>query len=401
MSLLQAQDQARSILDLFADYQATLSERPITDFSGTESEARGFCRVAPRSPEVACDILSRAYEHGVPVRTRAQGHSLNGSSLPHPGELSISTENLRVIRFDEPGTVTVGCGVVLWILQHFLRRQEFDLPVLNDGYPGPSVGGFIAAGGFGPRSSLFGGFWNNVVDVGVVDGRGHPHRVARTDPLFPWLFGSMGQLCMFVDAKLAIVPRTEQSRPPYPLGTRLLAPQLVAPKIPAEFAVGGDERLFWFTLFVPDECLDDAHLELRQLEQRHSQVLRFQERYRYPIQSRDIIAPLVYPYARRITATGAWGWLTDTGSDRIAKLRDFDREFMELAASRADYRRYVQSELASGPGIYERCFGADIHSRFFRLKAKLDPKLLLNRGSVFAVGDDSRVGPFPTRSTQP
>ena len=387
MTPLQTQDHAtRSILDLFAEYQATLSERPITDFSGMASGAGGFCRVAPRSTEAACEIMSRAYECGVPVRTRAQGHSLNGSSLPRPGELSFSTEDLRVIRFDEPGTVTVGCGVVLWILQHFLRRLEFDLPVLNDGYPGPSVGGFIAAGGFGPRSSLFGGFWNNVIDVGVVDGRGNAHRVARTDPLFPWLFGSMGQLCIFVEAKLAIVPRTERARPLYPLGTRLLAPQLVEPKIPAEFAVGGDERLFWFTLFVPDECLDDAHLQLRQLEGKYSEVLRFQERYRYPIRSRDIIAPLVYPYARTITATGAWGWLIDTGDDRVAKLRDFDGEFMELAASRADYRRYVQSEMAAGPGIYKRCFGADIHSHFFWVKAKLDPKLLLNRGSVFTVG---------------
>ncbi len=399
MSRLQSQDQARSILDLFADCHATLLERPISDFSGMESEAGRFCRVAPRSAEAACQIMSRAYEHGVPVRTRAQGHSLNGSSLPRPGELSFSTENLRLIHFDDPETVTVGCGVVLWILQHFLRRWEFDLPVLNDGYPGPSVGGFIAAGGFGPRSSLFGGFWDNVIDVGVVDGRGISHRIARNDPLFPWLFGSMGQLGIFVDARLAIVPRVAKTSPTYPLGTRLLAPELVAPKIPAEFAVGGDERLFWFTLFVPDECLDDAHLELRQLEKKHSRVLRFQERYRYPILSRNIVAPLVYPYARRFTATGAWGWLTDTGGDRIAKLRDFDGEFMELAASRADYRRYVQSEMASGPGIYERCFGAEIHSLFSRLKAKLDPKWLLNRGSVFSVGDDSRIESFPPRST--
>ena len=401
MSTLQTPDQARSILDLFADCHPTLSMRPITDFSGMESEAAGFCRVAPHSAEAVCDIMSRAYEHGVPVRTRAQGHSLNGSSLPRPGELSFSTENLRVIRFDEPGTVTVGGGVVLWILQHFLRQQGFDLPVLNDGYPGPSVGGFIAAGGFGPRSSLFGGFWNNVIDVGLVDGLGHSHRIARTDPLFPWLFGSMGQLGIFVDAKLAILPRDALTSPPYPLGTRLLAPQLVAPKVPAEFVIDGDARLFWFTLFVPDECIDDAHRELRELEKRHSQVLRFQERYRYPILSRDIVAPLVYPYARRFTATGAWGWLTDGSIDRFAKLRDFDREFMELAASSPDYRRYVQSEMASETDVYKRCFGSEIYGHFLRLKAKLDAKWLLNRGSVFAVPEGARIEPLATPSTPP
>src|SRR5258708_498909 len=398
MSPEMMRDQATSIQELFTDCHPTLLERPITDFSGLESQASIFCQVAPHSTEVVRRILSRDNEHALPILTRAQGHSLTGSSLPHSGDLSFSTESLRVIRFDDPGTVTVGCGVVLWILQHVLDRLEFDLPVLNDGYPGPSVGGFMASGGFGPRSDLFGGFWNNVIDVGLIDGLGNTHRVARTDPLFPWLFGSMGQLGIFVDAKLAIVPREARTSPPYPLGTKLLAPLLVAPKVPAEFAVGGDERLFWFTLFVPDECIDDAHRELRQLERRHSKVLRFQERYRYPILFRDVVAPLVYPYARRVTATGAWGWLTDSGIDRIAKLRDFDLEFMELGASRPDYRRYVQSEMPSGPGVYEKCFGPKIYAHFLRLKTKLDPKWLLNRGSVFAVPDGARIEPPATQS---
>ena len=382
MNAAQAGEEARSIFDQFADCHPSLSEGALSDFSGQESEAR-FCRVAPRTAQAVCQIMARANALGTPVRMRAQGHSLNGSSLPKPGELSVSIENLREVRFEESGTVTVGCGVVLWILQNLVRRQGFDLPVLNDGYPGPSVGGFIASGGFGPRSALFGGFWNNVIDVGLVDGCGNPHRIARGHPLFPWLFGSMGQLGICVDAKLAIVPREERSSPAYPRGVHIVAPQLIAPKVPPEFAIEGDERLFWFTLFVPDQSIDDAHRELKRLEQRHSGVLRFQERYRYPIAARDIVAPLVYPFARPFTATGAWGWLTDTGIDRLAKLRDFDAQFMELAASQPDYRRYVQSEMAMGPAIYQRCFGPEVHALFLRLKGKLDPKGLYNRGSVF------------------
>ena len=388
MSPSLARDQAGSILELLANCRPTLVKQPIADFSGAKSIAATFCRVAPPTVEDVCRVVSRAHEHDLPIRTRAQGHSLNGSSLPAPGELSLSTENLRAIRFDEPGTVTVGCGAVLWILQHVLRRQEFDLPVLNDGYPGPSVGGFIASGGFGPRSGLFGGFWNNVIDVGLLDGQGNLHRISRTHPLFPWLFGSMGQLGIFVDAKLAIVPREARSSPPYPLGMSLQAPQLVAPKVPAEFVVNADERLFWFTLFVPDERIEEAHVELRGLENRFSTILRFQERYRYAILNRDIVAPLVYPYAQSFTATGAWGWLADSSPDSIAKLRGFDREFMELSASRPEYRRYVQSELASGPDTYERCFGAEIYRQLLRIKTKLDPKWLLNRGSVFAAPGD-------------
>jgi len=380
---LPSREHAQALRELFADCRARLAPEPVGDFSGQKSEAARFCQVMPDSGELACRIVARAFEHGVALRTRAQGHSLNGSSLPRIGELSFSAANLRLVRFEEPGSVTVGCGVVLWILQHLLRRHGFDLPVFNDGYPGPSVGGFLASGGFGPRSAAFGGFWNNVIDVGLIDGRGHLRRIAPSDPLFPWLFGSMGQLGLFVDARLAIIPREPHSSPPYPRGTQLIAPELVAPAVPGEFAIEGDERLFWFTLFVPDESLDEAHRALRALEQRHSGALRFQERYRYPIRMREVVAPLLYPFARSFTATGAWGWLTDSSSERLARLREFDAEFMELTAARSDYRRYVQSEMASGPGIYQRCFGAQIYRHFLALKSQLDPASLFNRGSVF------------------
>lgn len=359
-------------------------EGTLTDFSRLSSPNAPCCQVAPRKADTVARIVRLANERDVPLRIRAQGHSLNGSSLPGSAELLLATRNLRLVRFEEPGTVTVGSGVVLWILQYFLRRYGFDLPVLNDGYPGPSVGGFVCAGGFGPRSVVFGGFWDNVVELRFVDGLGNLRRATCADPLFPWLFGSMGQLGVFIDAKLAIIPRDGSGVPSYPAGASLMAPQLVAPKVPPEFATEGEERLFWFTLFTPDEYLDDAHRELSALERRHNATLRFQQRYRYPILHRGMTAPLVYPYARPFTATGAWGWLIDGSPDGIAALHEFDREFMALAASKPHYRRYVQSELPSGPEIYRLCFGEQNYGALRNHKAELDPNSLLNRGTVFA-----------------
>ena len=154
--------------------------------------------------------------------------------------------------------------------------------------------------------------------------------------------------------------------------------------MPLALAPKGDERLFWFTLFVPDQEVEEAHRELRALERRHAQALRFAERYRYPIRHRGRVAPLVYPPARAFTATGAWGWLADASEPSIARLQDFDRDFMALSQSRPDWRRYVQSELARGPEVYERCFGAARYAELARLKGELDPRGLFNRGSVFA-----------------
>lgn len=370
--------QAQSLCEAFAEFRPRLRERPLIDFSGLAAGAEVFCEAAPRTAEAAAAIVRAAHERGVPLRVRAQGHSLNGSTLPAAGELVLATRNLRQVRFEASGSVTAGAGVVLWILQHFLRRRGFDLPVVNDGYPGPSVGGYLAAGGFGPRSAEHGGFWDNVLEIRLVDGRGQLLCMNSDHETFPWLFGSMGQLGVVMEARLAITGSA-----PYPAGTAFSVPELAPPKIPAEYAVGEDESLFWFTLFVPDERLGEAHADLKALERRHSGALRFQERYNYPIRSRGLMPPLVYPEARAITATGAWGWLNDKSRTGDKRLLEFDADFLQLAESKAWFRRYVQSELARGPETYARCFGAQTYAGLRERKSELDPRSLLNRGSVF------------------
>ena len=361
---------------------ATRAERPVADFSGLRTSAAGFLETAPSTIQELARTVSIAARQSAPLRTRAQGHSLNGSTLPAPDELLLRTRELREVRFAAPGTVSAGAGTVLWTLQGVLRAHGFDLPVLNDGYPGPTVGGYLAAGGFGPNSGVHGGFWHNVLAVRLVDGRGRVREVGAADPLFPWLFGSMGQLGVFAEATLAIVPF--EGTAPYPAGKSLRAPALDAPPhLPLAFAPKGDERLFWFTLFVPDEELADARRELAALEARHARALRFAERYTYPVRHRGLVAPLVYPQPRPFTATGAWGWLGDASRASVERLLEFDRDFMALAHSRPDWRRYIQSELPAGPEVYRQCFGAERYDALRKLKSELDPAALLNRGSVF------------------
>lgn len=376
--------QPDSLYDLFAEFRPRLVASDLTDFSRLRTSGPHCFEVAPRNADTLIRIIKVAARHGIPLRIRAQGHSLNGSSLPREKEMLVSTRNLRQVRYEAPGSVTVGSGVVLWILQRMLHEHGYDVPVLNDGYPGPTVGGYIAAGGFGPRSVLHGGFWNNVISVRLVDGHGRLHTVTPAESLFPWLFGAMGQLGVLVDARLSIIPRDGgDTLPPYPVGTSLQAPELVNPRIPPEFEASNNERLFWFTLFTPDGHLDEAQQALTALEQRHAAALRFQERYRYPIRPRGLVAPLVYPYGHSFTATGAWGWLADGSTQGITALTAFDRDFMALVEDAPHYRRYVQSELPSGPDIYRRCFGKAVYSEFRQHKADHDPRAILNRGSVF------------------
>ena len=95
------------------------------------------------------------------------------------------------------------------------------------------------------------------------------------------------------------------------------------------------------------------------------------------------MAPLVWPHATPCYAVGSWGILKDTTSPGIEKVLAFDAAFTEMTLVNG-YRRYVQSEVACGPDLYERYFGSEVYARFRALKLAKDPRNILNRGCVFA-----------------
>ena len=96
------------------------------------------------------------------------------------------------------------------------------------------MGGFVAAGGFGPGSRTAGGFSNNVAELTMVDGRGRLQRLSRDEALIPWLFGAMGQLGIVVEAQLEVTVRPNA------------APLAGIEKLASTVRVARDYR-FWFT----------------------------------------------------------------------------------------------------------------------------------------------------------
>ena len=366
---------AKSLRRLFAGFRARIVSEPLTDFSRLHRSCEIFCEVQPASVEELCGIVRLAARHGIPVRTRGNGHALNGSSLPRTGELLVRMLSICHAHEPQDGAVWAGSGCVLWYLDAWLRSKGYALPVINAGYAGPTVGGFVAAGGFGRNSASVGGFWNNVAGVTLVDGAGDVEIVRRHDPLFPWLFGAMGQLGIVAEAKLDVVTHDPtRGRIAEPLGQKE-----TAPTGPARDEAG---RLFWFTMFVPDAYLDEACRILDDLEKENLQTFHLRDRYTYRIAHHMVVAPLVWPEATSCYAVGSWGLLQDTSPDRMGRVLAFDADFMRAVHAKG-YRRYVQSEVPSGPHIYARCFGNETYATFRGLKAARDPYELLNRGWVF------------------
>ena len=366
------------LLELFAAFRPRLVTEPLTDFSRLHLSTSSFCEVAPVSVDEVAGLVLLARQHNIPLRVRGQGHALNGSNLPQPGELVLQTRRLSWVRYEELGTVTAGAGIGLWTLRDLLNAEQFTLPVVNDGFSGPSVGGFIAAGGFGPGSASYGGFWENVAELVIAAAHGLL-RVKRGDPLFPWLFGSMGQLGLVVESKLDLVPAGPGASPRYPDGLSISCDDLGRASLGASGPPPEESgtRLYWFTLFVPESRLEEARAHLGRLEAKHAGVFQYRERYCYLIHGRGRVVPsLVYPEAHSFFAIGIWGFHEDGTPTGIESLNSFEADFMQLALEQG-FRRYLQSELSGGPDSYRRYFAPAILTRFLEPQARCQPTVHL------------------------
>jgi FAD/FMN-containing dehydrogenase len=375
--LCQDRSYSEYLRNLFARFSPRILDAPLSDFSKLNSSAADYCEVSPRSANEVSEIVQLAAQNGVLLRVRGHGHALNGSSLPQPSELVVQTRELTEVRFESNKTVSAGAGRVLWSVDAWLQPHGYSLPVLNEGYAGPSVGGYVAAGGFGLGSEVAGGFWDNVAEVTVINGEGRILRVSREAPLFPWLFGSMGQLGIIVEAKLDIVPRSAAA----PL-TNFHPINAANPNRLEGVAHDDAGRLFWFTLFVLESKLATARTQLDSLEARYCNTFAFRKRYTYFIPHRRVVAPLLWPYRSAFYFVGSWGILENVGSTYIQRVMDFDADFTSLALANG-YRRYVQTEVPSGPALYKRYFGPKVYSLFNEWKRTQDPYNIINRRWVF------------------
>lgn len=236
---------------------------------------------------------------------------------------------------------------------------------------GPTVGGFISAGGIGAGATEQGAFWENVQEVSVVDGRGDLVVVNQKDPNFAWLFGSMGQLGIIVNAKLTMLcdPDVELH-----LGIRSDFPFEPNPKSSGRESV-------WFTLFVPVEDYPQAKKKLDELMLRHVATMEVFPTYTYQLKHISFVPPLIFPENRNITAVGMWGRpKPETTSPQILAIQT---AFMELLRQNPGYRRYVQTEIVPANFDYRAYFGDSIYEQFLAKKRVFDPQMLFDRGVVF------------------
>lgn len=217
---------------------------------------------APCSVDELRTILISARKSGLRVRVGGNFHSLNSSNLPSSEEILVSLHHFRCIHDLTSAFVKVDCGCDLSTLNLVLSSYNLELPVVNGGSASPTVGGFISAGGIGKttdqeilgRSSVYGGFWENVLEIVLMDGLGEVHVLSPSHPYFPYLFGSRGQFGIFLSCTLRVIANGPVFDRQEFEGSFCLQYRNVA----ASSFHFGHKRLLWFTGFCDDSQIDEA-----------------------------------------------------------------------------------------------------------------------------------------------
>lgn len=367
-----------------------------------------YMSYSPETIDEAIDFMEYTASQNIDIRFRGSGHTFNGVTLPTEDEILVFTSGLDHYRFEADGSLTVGAGAILWDVRDLARDYGLDLMVYNGGWAGPSVGGFINAGGFGKGnlSSFNGGLWESINSIKLIDAAGNLRTITREDEVFPWLFGSYGQLGFIVEVNMKLVKGTPFSftrnsqnnrKKRYPSGLvgRVPKRQKDDPNENKMAPVPGDpDILFWYSMMIAPEEEEQAWEDISEWVDAYADIIKPQGGWHGPMQNGQHIGyhyfikhvnfhpPLIYAKEEDFLMIGVMSKLNVSQKENVSRIFEVERAFIEMADKRK-YRLYLQAENFGRNIDFQRYYGIDVFTQFLSYKNELDPLHRINRHVFF------------------
>lgn len=360
---------------------ATVSAQPQADFGRINTSSICHWEAWPHTTQEVSQLVRIAYANNIAIRTQGASHSENGTSLPHANELLIHTTRLNDIHFLSQNRLLADAGVPVLLAKQWVdANTSFIMPIANDNTIASTIGGFISAGGMSSASSKYGGFWEHVRAITLVTANGNILHVKKPNPLFLFLFGSMGQLGIITQAELNLLPNDKKFFT-YPLNKSITIPYASTNGYHWTKS-SADTPIYWFNLLVPIQKVAEASSDLRALQIYYPHALNYIPLYHWQIQVISPPPPLIYDKQQSFCMIGLWGTKANFPDSHTA-LMQLENAFSALVLQKK-YKRYIQAEISASPRRYQNYFSPAVLLQFQQLKSATDPKFLFNRGSFFA-----------------
>ena len=402
----------------------------LSDYGKLHLSSADYTLLRPDSVDAAAQGWRTALAEGRALRVRGSGHGLSGATLPRRGETLVRTRGLDHYRIEAPGLIAVGGGATLWDIRDFVAGRGWRLPIYNGGWAGPTVGGFASTGGLGslrvpvdehgkpgaPQalgpvslSERHGGFWAQVAKLTIIDGRGRVHDILSGDEDFPWIFASMGQFGLILEATLRLLPQPGVADA-LPVGSsgRVPVSNPIDPnETDAAAPAHGVDWTCWFTAFAPVHEEDAVWQAIGDWSRAHRDALRptggwigpLQDDhpigYRYLVRRKAPTPPLLYPRDEDFLTLGVTAVCAGVGTDAgDAALAEAEQDFVARIVARG-WSLYCQAENLTRSIDFRSYWGEERWRRFCALKARFDPDGRINAGEVRVEG-----GPSPMRAAR-
>ena len=171
--------------------------------------------VRPNSQGQAADVLRACARHGVAVVPQGGNTGLVGGSIPHQGEVVLSTTRMNNINvYADQGVVYAGAGATLGAVQHAAARAGWALGIDLASRDSATIGGMIATNAGGIHTLRYGSMRRQVLGLIAVMADGtfvEPHYGGRNKDhtgydLAELMVGSEGTLGVVTNAILRLVP---------------------------------------------------------------------------------------------------------------------------------------------------------------------------------------------------
>lgn len=335
----------------------------------------------PDTIEELHDIVKDAYNKKEKIRIRGGGYSCSGISIPKKDEVYIDMRRLIRYDFNQVGTILVEAGVLMNDLKRFLENQGFKLPIFPYGIDilnkiSPSVGGYICTGGISPDSEKYGGFWENVLEITLIDGYGRKNVYNHNNEIFPWLFANYGQLGVIVSAKLRI-EHIEKNKDFYPLGKKGIIEKF-------KFKVL-DRKCFFYHILCSKDDVDQSEKNIKDIinsEYSTDENKRNLEIIKYFIKFNNFNPPLLYKN-RSFYCVHAIQYIDNKDNEYKEKLKRIENKFSKLMEDNS-LSRYPQIEYLDTETLKDYHINRGSYDKFLIYKNQMDPNGMFNQIDNFS-----------------
>lgn len=318
------------------------------------------------------DIIKKASASMSRLIVRGKGHSANGSSIPSDNEILLVTDSLKKLSIVNDSTVFIEAGVVMWQAKQMLEDSGYLLEVVNEGGPGPTLGGFISAGGIG--SSGQPGFWETVRNVTIVDAEGVTHLITKDNDYFRWLFGSMGLLGFIYGAEVAVtkaIPNTPSIKPEEPAQDVLKQRNF---------------NFYWYPVLVPEKKMDDFDCRIKNMIDSintqcdlDSGTKLFYNKGGIKIPFLHFTPPLLGADSITYYVVGLKCLVPNTDINFPDVVRCIRKKMDDLLTTTLLHSYFQVSYYEPTPENVKFYLGGDIYEQFRQIKAKMDPKNIFGK----------------------